>query len=33
MIRGNETGRILVTEGNSTYVAIDDKGWPRPVEK
>jgi acyl-CoA thioesterase YciA len=32
-VRRNETGRILVTEGNFTYVAIDDKGRPRRVKK
>jgi acyl-CoA thioesterase YciA len=29
VIRRNETGRILVTEGNFTYVAIDANGRPR----
>ena len=33
VVRRNETGRILVTEGNFTYVAIDDKGRPRRVER
>ena len=33
VIRRNETSRILVTEGNFTYVAIDEKGRPRQVEK
>ncbi|SRR5437016_531975 len=32
-IRRNETNRILVTEGNFTYVALDEKGGPRPVER
>ena len=30
-IRRNETNRQLVTEGNFTYVAIDDVGRPRKV--
>jgi acyl-CoA thioesterase YciA len=30
-IRRNETKRQLVTEGNFTYVAIDDTGRPRKV--
>src|SRR6478752_2110700 len=29
--RRNETNAILVTDGNFTYVAIDDEGRPRPV--
>ena len=29
--RRNETNTILVTDGNFTYVAIDDAGRPRPV--
>jgi acyl-CoA thioesterase YciA len=29
--RRNETNAILVTDGNFTYVAIDDAGHPRPV--
>ena len=33
VIRRNETNRILVTEGNFTYVALDEKGRPRPVER
>ena len=33
VIQRNETSRILVTEGNFTYVAIDDKGRPRQVER
>ena len=32
VIRRNETWRILVTEGNFTYVAIDAEGRPRRVE-
>src|SRR5271165_622909 len=31
-IRRNQTNRILVTEGNFTYVAVDDNGRPRKVE-
>ena len=31
VIRRNETASILVTEGNFTYVAIDDERRPRPV--
>jgi acyl-CoA thioesterase YciA len=31
--RRNETNAILVTDGNFTYVAIDDAGHPRPVKK
>jgi acyl-CoA thioesterase YciA len=31
VIRRNETATILVTEGNFTYVAIDDERRPRPV--
>src|SRR5918911_4100676 len=33
VIRRNETGRILVTEGNFTYVAIDERGQPRAIER
>ena len=33
VIRRNETRRILVTEGNFTYVAIDEQGRPRRVER
>jgi acyl-CoA thioesterase YciA len=32
VIRRNQTNRILVTEGNFTYVAVDDNGRPRNVE-
>ena len=32
VIRRNQTNRILVTEGNFTYVAVDDNGRPRKVE-
>jgi acyl-CoA thioesterase YciA len=31
VIRRNETERILVTEGNFTYVAVDENGRPRRV--
>lgn len=31
--RRNETNAILVTDGNFTYVAIDDAGHPRPVKQ
>lgn len=30
--RRNQTNVILVTDGNFTYVAIDDAGRPRPVK-
>ena len=30
--RRNETDSILVTDGNFTYVAIDDQGKPQPVK-
>jgi acyl-CoA thioesterase YciA len=33
VIRRNQTNRVLVTEGNFTYVAVDDNGRPRRVEK
>jgi acyl-CoA thioesterase YciA len=33
VIRRNETRRILVTEGNFTYVAVDANGRARPVEQ
>jgi acyl-CoA thioesterase YciA len=29
--RRNQTGLILVTDGNYTYVAIDDEGKPQPI--
>jgi acyl-CoA thioesterase YciA len=32
VMRRNETHSILVTDGNFTYVAIDDQGRPRPIE-
>ena len=31
--RRNETGIILVTDGNFTYVAVDDNGHPQPIEQ
>lgn len=31
--RRNQTNAILVTDGNFTYVAIDDAGRPRPVSQ
>jgi len=31
IMRRNEVTPILVTDGNFTYVAIDDQGQPRPV--
>jgi acyl-CoA thioesterase YciA len=31
VVRRNQTGRILVTEGTFSYVALDDKGRPQPV--
>ena len=30
--RRSETSAILVTDGNFTYVAIDDQGKPRPIK-
>ncbi len=33
VIRRNQTDRILVTQGNFTYVAIDEKGRPRHVKR
>lgn len=32
VIRRGETGRILVTEGNFIYVALDEQGRPRAVQ-
>jgi acyl-CoA thioesterase YciA len=32
VLRRKETRAILVTDGNFTYVAIDDQGHPRAVE-
>jgi acyl-CoA thioesterase YciA len=31
--RRNETNIILVTDGNFTYVAIDDNGRPQPIRR
>lgn len=31
--RRNETNSILVTDGNYTYVAIDDHGHPQPIRQ
>ncbi|EKS32812.1 acyl-CoA thioesterase [Afipia clevelandensis] len=31
--RRNESGLILVTDGNYTYVAIDDHGQPQPIRQ
>jgi acyl-CoA thioesterase YciA len=33
VLRRNETSAILVTDGNFTYVAIDDSGHPRAIAK
>jgi acyl-CoA thioesterase YciA len=33
VMRRNETHSILVTDGNFTYVAIDDQGRPRTIEQ
>lgn len=33
VMRRNETSSILVTDGNFTYVAIDDHGRPHPVTR
>jgi len=32
VIRRDQTDRFLVTEGNFTYVALDDERRPRPIE-
>lgn len=32
VMRRNETVALLVTDGNFTYVSIDDDGRPRPVK-
>jgi acyl-CoA thioesterase YciA len=32
VIRRNQTDRLLVTDGNFTYVALDDERRPRPIE-
>lgn len=33
VIRRNETRRVLVTDGNFTYVALDDERRPRTIER
>jgi acyl-CoA thioesterase YciA len=33
VIRRNQTSRFLVTEGNFTYVALDDERRPRHVQQ
>lgn len=33
VVRRHESNRILVTEGNFTYVAIDEEGRPRKIGK
>ena len=33
VLRRNAGDRIPVTEGNYTYVALDDRGLPRPIAK
>lgn len=33
VIRRNETNRVLVTDGNFTYVALDDERRPRTIER
>jgi acyl-CoA thioesterase YciA len=33
VMRRNETGLLHVTDGNFTYVAIDDNNRPRPIKK
>jgi acyl-CoA thioesterase YciA len=33
VIRRNESGRVLVTDGNFTYVALDDDRRPRTIER
>jgi acyl-CoA thioesterase YciA len=33
VLRRKATHSILVTEGNFTYVAIDDQGQPRPIDQ
>jgi acyl-CoA thioesterase YciA len=32
VIRRNQTDRLLVTDGNFTYVALDDERRPRPIK-
>ena len=33
VIRRNEAGRVLVTDGNFTYVALDEERRPRTIER
>src|SRR4029453_2301857 len=33
VIRRHESGRVLVTDGNFTYVAVDDDRRPRAIER
>lgn len=33
VVRQNQTGRILVTEGKFTYVALNDQGRPQPIRR
>jgi acyl-CoA thioesterase YciA len=33
VVRRKETKPILVTDGNFTYVAIDEQGLPQPIQK
>jgi acyl-CoA thioesterase YciA len=33
VIRSNEASRVLVTDGNFTYVALDDDRRPRTIER
>jgi len=33
VIRRKETNPILVTDGNFTYVSIDDQGHPQPIKR
>jgi acyl-CoA thioesterase YciA len=33
VIRRNETNRVLVTDGNFTYVALNDERFPRIIER
>jgi acyl-CoA thioesterase YciA len=33
VLRRNESSSILVTDGNFTYVSIDDHGQPQPIKR
>ncbi len=33
VIRRNQTNRVLVTDGNFTYVALNDERFPRMIER